>query len=385
MAALRGGRTDDPGPSIDLAYQGLPAVAARVFRLLSVHPGPAAPTAAVAAMTGLTFSDTHSILASLSRVRLIEAAPGSTERWRMRGRERAAARRLSDAHAAIDGRPQAIARLLSYYQAATEAADGYLRGLPPIPVQQEFTDRDGALGWLDAERDSLVAAARVALDTGLDQAAKSLPLLMSYYLNFRGLCDDLLAVTAIGLDAARRLGDRAAEGESLNNKGTALIGLKRYDEALTAYEEAAAIVREAGDHQAQGELAANLGVALSGLRRYEEALTAYQAASAIFREARDRHGEGTALNNIGTVRHALGQYDEARAAYQEAVAVFRQTGDRHSLATALGNLANVFRSLGRSDEAAETYQEAARFFGETGDDSSELAALGSVIAARAAT
>ena len=36
---------------------------------------------------------------------------------------------------------------------------------------------------------------------------------MAYYLNFRSFSDDLLAATAIGLDAARRLGDHAAEGE----------------------------------------------------------------------------------------------------------------------------------------------------------------------------
>lgn len=295
-------------------------------------------------MTSLPVSEAHGTLASLSRARVVEPVPDSRERWRIRDPVRAQAQRLADAHAVADGREQAMDRLLCYYQATTEAADGWLRGLPPIPVQQNFTDRDGALAWLDAERDSLIAAARMAFGAGRDQAAKSLPLLMSYYLNFRRLFAELLAVATVGLDAARRLGDRAAEGESLNNRGAALIGLKRYDEALAVYEDAVAL----------------------------------------FRELRDPHEEGASLNNVGIILHALRQNDEARAACQKAVAIFRDTGDRHGLAMALGNLGNVSRSLGNAVEAAEIYQEAADIFRVTGDHSREIAALESVIAVRAA-
>ena len=139
------------------------------------------------------------MLASLSRAHLAEAVPDSRERWRMPDLVRAHAQRLSDAQAVVDGREHARDRLLCYYQTTAEAADGRLRGLPPIPVEPKFTDRDGALAWLDAERASLIAVARMALGVGRDQAAKSLPLLMAYYLNFRGLFDDLLAATTIGL------------------------------------------------------------------------------------------------------------------------------------------------------------------------------------------
>jgi tetratricopeptide (TPR) repeat protein len=384
MAALQGGRTDDSALSRDLVHHSVSAPAARVFRLLSMHPGPDAPTAAVAVMAGLSVSEAHGTLASLSRAHVVEPVPDSRERWRMPDLVRAQAQRLSDEHAAADGREQAMDRLLCYYQATTEAADGWLRGLPPIPVEQNFTDRDGALAWLDAERDSLIAAARMAFGAGRDQAAKSLPLLMSYYLNFRRLFAELLTVATVGLDAARRLGDRAAEGESLNNRGAALIGLKRYDEALAVYEDAAALFRELGDRRAEGETLNNRGAALIGLRRYDEALAVYEDAVALFRELRDPHEEGASLNNVGIILHALRQNDEARAACQKAVAIFRDTGDRHGLAMALGNLGNVSRSLGHAVEAAEIYQEAADIFRVTGDHSREIAALESVIAVRAA-
>lgn len=42
----------------------------------------------------------------------------------------------------------------------------------------------------------------------------------------------------------------------------------------------------------------NLGLALRQVRRFEEAITAHQEAAAIYRETGDRHGEGIALNNL---------------------------------------------------------------------------------------
>ena len=247
MAAQRDDLRDDPGLSAEPACRGLSAETARVFRLLPVHPGPDVSTAAAAALADVTCSEARGALLSLDSAGLVEAVSGSGDRWRTHGPARVHATQLSEAHAVTDSRERARGRLLRYYQIATEAADSMLRGLPPIPAPQEFTGRDGALAWLDAERVSLLAVTRMAAHVGRDHAAKNLPLLMAYYLDFRGRFDDLLAATAIGLEAARRLSDRVAEGEALNNLGGALIGLGRYDEALTAYQDAIGIFRETGN------------------------------------------------------------------------------------------------------------------------------------------
>jgi tetratricopeptide (TPR) repeat protein len=349
-----------------------------------MHPGPDVGTAAVAALADLTVREARGALLSLDSAGLVGAVSGSADRWRMNEPARAHAARLSEARAATDWREQARDRLLRYYQIATEAADRMLRGLPPVPVPQEFTDRDGALAWLDAERESLLAVTQMAADVGRDHAAKNLPLLMAYYLDFRGGFDDLLAATAIGLEAARRLGDRAAEGEALNNLGGALIGLGRYDEALTRYQDAAAVFGQARNPRAEAESSANLAVALTGVGRYDEALTTYQDALAILRMTGDQQVAGAALNNLGTALGALQRYDEARAAYQDAVAIFRDTGDRHGLAMALGNLGNVLRSLERPADAISNYQEAVGIFRETGDWPREEAALESLTAVQGA-
>jgi len=382
MAALPDTERDHSTLGPDLAYSRLPAKAARVFRLLAVHPGPDVSAAAVAALADLPVSESHGALACLAQAQLVEAVPGSGERWRIRDLARSHAERISDSLAAADSREQARDRLLNYYLIATEAADERLRGLPPITVLHEFTDQNGALAWLDAERTCLIATIRMAADIGQDQAAKSLPLLMAHYLGFRGLFDDLLAVTTISLHAARRLSDHAAEGEALTNLGLALYGLRRYDEAVTAHQDAAAIFRQTGNRHGEGDVLNNLGLALHGLYRNDEAVTAHQDAAAMFRQAGNRHGEGKSLNNLGVALRALRRFDDAAAAHQDAAAAFRQTGDRHGEGNALGNLGNVLQDLGLSQQAIVTYQEVVDIFRETGDQRSEVMALQSLDLAR---
>jgi len=257
---------------------------------------------------------------------------------------------------------------LDYYLITTEAADERLRGLPPVPVTHEFTDRKGALDWLDAERASLVAAVQAAADAGRDYAAKSLPLLLAYYLGFRSLFDDLLLVSRIGLDAARRLSDWAAERGALTNLGLALDGLGRWEEAVAVQQEAAATFAGAGDRHGQAHALNNLGLALHGVHRDDEAFSAHREAAAMYRAAGDRQGEGNALNNLGLALQAMHRDDEAR--------------ERHGVATTLGNMGNILRELGRYKEALTVYQEAAATFRETGDRPRELATLEKITTAR---
>jgi Tfp pilus assembly protein PilF len=375
MAAPKNDRGDVQRLSAEPAYQGLPAHVARVFRLLPMDPGPDVSAAAVAALAGIPSTEARAALRSLDRAGLVQAMTGGDTRWRIRDLARVYARRLSEAHAAPDEREVARDRLLRYYQTTTEAADGRLQGRPSIPVPEDFSDRDEALAWLDAERANLLAVTQMAAEVGRDHAAKSLPLLMAYYLGFRGYFDDLLVTTVIGLDAARRLEDLTGEGEALNNLGSALVGLGRCEEAFSRFRDAVAIFRQLGNRRAEAESSANLAISLTGLGRYDEALTAYQEGLAVLRLIGDQRAAGAALNNLGITLRALRRYDEACAVYQDAAAIFRETGDRHRLAMTLSNLGNVLRSLGRPADAVGIYQEAVGIFWETGDQFGGKAAL----------
>ena len=70
----------------------------------------------------------------------------------------------------------------------------------------------------------------------------------------------------------------------------------------------------------------NLGLALQEARRFEEAITAHQDAAAIYRETGDRHREGMALTNLGLALREVGRFEEAITAGQDAAAAFRASG-----------------------------------------------------------
>lgn len=150
---------------------------------------------------------------------------------------------LSGAHADADGRERARDRLLRYYLDTAGAADDHLRALPTTPVPTVFTGRDSALAWLDAERPSLIAAVTMAASTGRDQTAMELPLNLGEYLAWRRRFDDLISTIVVSRDAARRLHDRGNEAAALTSLGVALQEMRRFAEAITVHQDAAAICR----------------------------------------------------------------------------------------------------------------------------------------------
>ena len=356
-----------------------------MFRLLPVNPGPDLSTAAAAELADLPVSDVSDYLANLAQAHLVEATMGGGRRWRMPDQIRRYAQQLSDAHAEADDREQARGRLLGYYLSLTEAADAHLRALPGMALQAEFTGRDSALAWLDEERASLIGAVQLAAETGWDQAALRLPLLLAQYFGWRRRFDDLLITTTTGLRVAERLGDLAHQGDALNNLGSALQELCRFEEAVTALREAASIFRQTGDLVGEGDALNNLGLALKAALRFSEAITAHQAAAALYRETGDRHSEGNALNNLGLALKAEHRLDEAIMAHQQAITIYRETGDRPREGKALNNLGGALRESGRLAEAVRAFQTAASIFRDAGDQYREGIALENFEKARAMT
>ena len=88
----------------------------------------------------------------------------------------------------------------------------------------------------------------------------------------------------------------------------------------------------------QPEALSNLGIALEEVRRFEEAITARQEAAAIFQEVNDRHGEGIALTGLSIALVQVRRFEEAIATLQDATAIYRETDDRHGEEIALNNL-----------------------------------------------
>jgi hypothetical protein len=157
---------------------------------------------------------------------LLTSAPG---RYALHDLVRAyAAGRASDEDPPPDRRA-ALTRLFDYYLAAAAAAlDVMLPGdkdarpkiPPPSTPVPRFDAPDAGLRWLDAERPTLVAMAVHAADNGWPHySALFSRQLFRYLLSSNS---DGLTVHSHARDAARRTGDRLAEGAALRHLAVSL-------------------------------------------------------------------------------------------------------------------------------------------------------------------
>ena len=129
------------------------------------------------------------------------------------------------------------------------------------------------------------------------------------------------------------------DGHAYNNKGAALYSLKRYEEALAAYEQAIHLdPNNAGAYN-------NGGAALDGLKRYKEALAAYEQAIRLDpNNARVYYNKGKTLDS-------LKRYKEALAAYEQAIRLDPNDD------CAYYNKGKTLDSLKRYGEAFAAYDE----------------------------
>ncbi|MFB4309535.1 Imm49 family immunity protein [Actinomadura sp. GTD37] len=384
------------------AYGRLGDVQQRVLRLMTLDPGPAISTSALAALTALPESRALAAVEALAQARLVEAGE-PYGRWRPHALVRAHVSALP----AADGDDGALARLLEHYRATAVAADRRLR-TGVADRRRRFPGRDDALVWLDTELPNLIAAARTAVDTGHPRVTRDIALALSEYLSLRRRFTDRLDVSALALEAARgaadqpalaaglnahgialrdlrrfeeaiaahteaaeisgRTGDRLGEAVALNNRGSALRCTGRSEEAIAAHTGAAGIYREIGDRSREGLALNNLGIALRDVQRFEEAVTVLTEAAEIFGRTGDRRREGLAVNNLGGALQKVRRLDEAIAAHTGATGLFRQAGDRHGEATAWHGLGLALHAAGRPEDAASATGKAAAAYRDAGDD-----------------
>ena len=405
------------------SYRHLPEDAARLFRLLGLHPSQDWDLYASAALTGTdSLAQARRLLGVLARAHLIQ--PASAGRHQMHDLLRAYAASQATVHDTDPARQDALTRLFDYYLAASAAAmecldpaDPYRRPAPP-PVRSpvpEFGDRPAALSWLDAELGTLVSVTAHTASHGWPSHTTRLADTLTGYI-WLGHDAQGLTINLHALDAARGSGDLAAQSKTLftlgylhgqqgrNEQaadscqqalalasdigslylqswalmgiGTAHLRQGRLRESAHYYEQASALAREQGDKSwDEGIIETNLSLTYIRLGRYQQAEQLLRGDLALFRELGDLSGVAYALNNLGGACGEQGRYQEAAGYLREALATAREVGDRWAEADALTILGRVCHRQGRYDQAAECHRQALALFQATGSRDGEADAL----------
>jgi DNA-binding SARP family transcriptional activator/Tfp pilus assembly protein PilF len=377
---------DDPATDLravlSCSYQALGAGAARLFRLLGLHPGPDICAPAAASLAAIPRTQATATLDELVRANLIsEPTPG---RYAFHDLLRAYAAELVETVETQADRRAALRRLLDHYLHTAHCAAMLLKPLrdpiilgPPAPgiTPEEFADHDEALAWFTVERRVLSAAVDRAGGTGFDVHAWQLAWAVADFFDRQGLWHDQCAAQQAALAAARRLSDQRAMAFAHRGFAAAQMNLGHYDDADRHFRHALDLYRELGDLPGQAITHRSIALVFEWQESYQPALHHAEQALDMYRAAGHRIGQATALNNFGWYHAQLGNHEQALACCQEALALQQELGDRHGQAQTWDSVGYAHHHLGRHDEAVACYRQSVKLFREVGDRFNEADTL----------
>jgi hypothetical protein len=253
---------------------------ARAFRLLGVWTGPSIALPAAAALLGKPEPAVADALEVLVDAHLLDSPEPDRYRFHDLLRVYAADRAL--AQETDQDRRDAIARLLTWYLHTTEAAARVISAqharvslgpaLPEVRVL-DLVSLDEALAWCEGERAGLVAAAKLAAESGLHEAAWKLAAAAMSFFYRRSHWTEWVTTHEIGLASSRVSGDREAQAWMLNNLGMA-YGQQRMERSVDCFKQALTICQEVGDTRGESRAATNVAAAYYDLRRFRDAFAA---------------------------------------------------------------------------------------------------------------
>jgi DNA-binding SARP family transcriptional activator/tetratricopeptide (TPR) repeat protein len=356
------------------SYNQLSPPAARMFRMLGLHPGPEIAAPAAASLAATTATATRAALRELSRAHMLsEHSPG---RYAFHDLLRAYATEQAETQDTQADRDAAVTRVLQHYLHTAHAAALLLNPLrdaitpePPTPGvnPEHLAGYQQALAWFEAERRALLASVSLAALAMLDRLAWQLAWTMQDFLDRRGHWPDWDAVQRTALDAAARLGDPAGQAVAYRLAASACHRLAEYQQAHAHLVTALSLYRQLGDRLGEARVYQSLSIVSDRQGRLSDALGHDKQALNLFRAIGHRSGQAYALNSIGWSSILLGEPKQGRLCCRESLALHRELGDRAGEAHAWDSLGYAEHQLGNFTKAADCYRQALTLFRELGD------------------
>lgn len=351
------------------SYQQLQPDAARLFRLLGLHPGSDVSETAAAAIAGTTPAKARRLLDVLTGAHLLsQRADG---RFRLHDLLRLYALERAENDDEPEARNASVDRLLEWYLATAESArkailphSHAIKGLPAVlqTPPQRFDSVDAAMSWYESERQNLLDCLEFAVRTERHGFAWQLPVVADGFFELRSYWYDWYEVHQLGLQAARAAADRYGEASNLLCLGDVNWRRGAYDEALACYTATIGIAREIGDHWLEGFGLRGAGLVHQDRALFDVAISHYRAASEVFTSAGIDRGAAMCLLSIGTCRRHQERFTEAVEQCERAVATFRTLNDPWSMGWGLQPLGLAYRDLGRLDDSQRCFTEALSIF-----------------------
>lgn len=354
------------------SYRALTMRAAQVFRLVALHPGPDFTVGAAAALADIGTEQAQAALDGLAAAHLVEScAPG---RFRLHSLLHAYGLDRARAEETDQSRSDALHRVLLWYLHAADAAGQRMERFCFRSVElgtasfaaavPRFPDRPAAARWFRAEWTNLVAVVEAAGELGHDRIVWQLAAVFRFYFYAGGdRFETGIRIEKTALDAARRLGDRYAEGEILDALAIACFQAGRLDESGACHEAALAIRRDIGDRVGEAMSLINLALVFAVRRAWRSAIRLTTQGLDILDAAGEHKRAGVGLGNLADFRLEVGQIAEAHDIVLRALELNREYGRDFAVAENLWCLSQIQRAEGHPEAALEAISEAVEIAG----------------------
>jgi tetratricopeptide (TPR) repeat protein/transcriptional regulator with XRE-family HTH domain len=368
---------------ISWSYRQLSTDAARMFRLLGLHPGPDVSAAAAASLAATREPEARRSLGELARAHLVaEHVPG---RYAFHDLLRAVATDRCLAHDSLPERQAAVGRLLDHYLHTGGRAALLLRpsheaidlGSPrhgTTPGQP--ADYQQALAWFEAEHQVLLAVVALAAESGFSKHAWQLPWAMMPFHVTRGYYQEWAAVQRVALDVATLSAD--VPGQALSSRLLASVLLHTVgdlDAASARFASSLALYQRVGNRLGEAKVHQNLGILAEAQGQHADALGHDERALRLYQAVGNKVGEAEMLNAVGWSHAKLGDFEQARDFCRRALALCAELGNRQFEGYSWDSLGYAEHHLGNFGAATTCYQRALGIARETGDRAGEAYVL----------
>ncbi|MEU8224289.1 BTAD domain-containing putative transcriptional regulator [Kribbella sp. NPDC048915] len=368
LASFAGALGDEPLDALSTAdgvgvrtifswsYQQLRPELARMFRLVTQHPGTEITAGAAAALAGVPIRDARRMIAELvANHQLTEIEP---DRWVLHDLLRAYGRELC----ARDEAEAAFERLLGYlvhtgFAAAVQLAPSRVRvQLPELPADVEVVEaatRAEAFAWFDAEQPNNLAVLRAAAGRADEWLWLSVWTIADY-LDFRGRSGYQQA-QELALEAAVRLGDLPKQTHTRRDLARGHMAMREWDAAIRQHELALGIAEELDDEAAIAHGSLGLGRVFTRIGEHRRAIEHTERALRIYERTGNVDARANALNNLGWYHSELGEYQTGLDYARQALKLYAEVDSEFGRAVASDTSGYALAGLGRFDEAIALY------------------------------
>jgi DNA-binding SARP family transcriptional activator/tetratricopeptide (TPR) repeat protein len=370
------------------SYRLLRPSAGRLFRLISLHPGPDISLPAAASLADVPALEARALLSELAWARLL--SENHRGRFSFHDLLRSYAAELCAQTDTPAARDAAVSRFLSHYLHSAHNSHIHFRPHqqtpepdPPDPGvrPEEAGDYAAALEWFTAEHRVLEAVVSYAGSRGFTAHAWHLAYKLTLFYQRKGFWHDWAATARAALGAARDGGDQGGQAHMHRMLAGALLHLGHSAAALAELERTRELYTELGYTTEHAYLQSNFGAVLARLGRYDDAIAHHRQALDLYRAAGLRIGEALAMEGIGSCANRLGDYHQAVASITEALRIHRELDDTSGTANSLASLGQSYYLVGDYAQAAEFTEQALRLYramGSGADEAEVLMALGDI-------